>query len=290
MYGSLAYLAALAALDVGLVLGLGWGVEGAGWAATVAQVAGAAAIIGTLVQRSELDPRHLLAAPSVTATLRYARMAPSMALNSVAALAPMLLATSIATGMGPEQLAAHTVLRQLTGYWQQGFVAFNATAHSLAASKMSEGPGSAADVLVRICQLAVACSIPVATVLFLYCDSLPGIFTGDAFVTSEVLTVLPLLLTLVPLDALGTVLEGGILGAADATWVAKRTLASSVVSVAALSAAATGHGSLAAIWCSLKLLNLGALLLDLSRFLRPAFRQPGNPLLSHLPAGKRHSS
>jgi Na+-driven multidrug efflux pump len=76
-------------------------------------------------------------------------------------------------------------------------VAFNATAHSLIATNLSrQREGRAAQVLVRIAQLAVGLSLPLAAALFLARGSLPGLFTGDAGVQGEVAEVLPLLLIL----------------------------------------------------------------------------------------------
>ena len=85
--------------------------------------------------------------------------------------------------------------------------------------------------------------------------------------------VLPFLLAYMPLDALGTTLEGGILGASDTKWIATRMAVSSGASMLGLLiAAATGQGLLA-IWLALKLLNFSALGLDLVRFMGPIAQQ-----------------
>jgi len=77
----------------------------------------------------------------------------------------------------------------------QLFLAFNATAHSLIATNLSRKRESrAADTLVRIAQLAVALSIPVALALFAGRGLLPDLFTEDVLVQREVAEVLPLLL------------------------------------------------------------------------------------------------
>lgn len=274
--GSLVYGVVLGVLDVVFVFGLGAGVEGAGAAAAAAQWVGAAAIIGVLARRGELDIKDLRPSPSAitSAFAPYLRMAPSLALNSLAALAPMLVATSLATGLGADGLAAHTVLRQLSAFWLQAFLAFNATAHAMVASALgsslrSNGMDRAAAVLERICQLAVALSVPLAVVLYIVRAPLPGIFTADSAVTSEVSAVLPLLLFSMPFDALGTALDGGILGAADTRWIAMRTVASSVLSLGALQAVASNQDDLAVVWVCLKLVNWATLGFDLVRFMGP---------------------
>lgn len=277
LIGSLAYGVGLVVLDPFFVYYLGQGVEGAGWGAAISQIIGAVAIFGVLTFKGEFDPRDLLRLPPVSGALRYAQMAPSLALNSLAALAPALFATSLATDLGPEHLAAHTVLRQLTWFYLQTFLAFNVTAHSMIASQLgssrrSSGMGRAAEILERICQLAIILSIPLGLVLFYSRGSLPSLFTSDAEVESEVAAVLPFLLLYMPLDALGLSLEGGILGAADTQWIAKRTAASSALSLTALTLAGTHQKGLVTIWICSKILNLAALGFDLGRFLRPVAR------------------
>jgi putative MATE family efflux protein len=274
LLGSAAYGVAVVVLDIAFVFGAGAGVDGAGAAASISQWIGAAALIWWLVREGEFNLNDLRNLPSADAARPYFHMGPSLAVNSIAALAPMLAATSLATSLGPDVLAAHTVLRQLSGFWLQGFLAFNATAHSLVASALGDvrrrtGMDRASEALERICQLAVASSIPSVFLLLTLRTVLPQLFTSESTVIEEVTLVLPFLLAYMPFDALGTTLEGGILGASDTKWVATRTAVSSGASLAALLlTAATGQGLLAT-WLSLKLLNLSALGLDLVHFMGP---------------------
>lgn len=281
LVGSFAYLIALAALDAVFIYGFGAGTEGSGAAAAVAQWVGAASIIGLLVWRAEFDVKDLGQFPSKDTIVPYLRMAPHLAVNNIAALTPMLVASSLITGLGPDALAAHTVLRQISTFWVQLFVAFNATAHALIASSLgdaarsrSSGMDRAAAAMERICQLAVAVSVPLAVILFASRSFLPLAFTPDSTVVTEVVRVLPLLLAFMPVEALGITLEGGILGAADTRWIAMRATASSMTSLVALYVIATGgRDDLAIFWGCLKVLNVAALLSDLIRFMGPVVHQ-----------------
>lgn len=73
-----------------------------------------------------------------------------------------------------------------------------------------------------------------------------------------------------PLDAIGLSIEGGILGAADTKWIAKRTMLASLLSLGALQFISTHDTTLTEIWVCLKLLNVSALALDLYRFMGPS--------------------
>ena len=122
-------------------------------------------------------------------------------------------------------------------------------------------------MLVRIAQLAVAVSLPLAGALFAGRGLLPDLFTGDVLVQQEVAAVLPLLLIIMPLDALGTVLEGGLLGASDTGYLGARTAASCSVSLLALGLASLAHANLLTVWVGLKALNATALALDVGKFI-----------------------
>lgn len=69
-----------------------------------------------------------------------------------------------------------------------------------------------------------------------------------------------------PLDALGTVLEGGLLGASDTGYLGARTAASCGVSLLVLGTTWLVHGSLLGVWIGMKAINATALALDLAKF------------------------
>jgi Na+-driven multidrug efflux pump len=199
--GSAAYGVSLAVLDLLFVFGLDWGVQGAGYAASISQWVGAITIMYALERKGQLSLGDLKELPRLKDAAPYISMAPSLALSSVAALAPLLASSSIATSLGPDQLAAHTVLRQISSFWQQMFMAFNATAHSMIASSLSmtnkrKGMDGAARIMERICHLGIATSIPLSILLYSISPSLPAVFTENKLVNADVLVVLPVLLAL----------------------------------------------------------------------------------------------
>lgn len=268
--GSAAYGVSLAVFDTLLVLGLRTGVQGAGYSASISQWIGACTVMYMLYKSDRFSVGDLVDVPETSDLLPYVSMAPSLALGSAAALAPMLVSSSIVTNLGPDQLASHTILRQISTFWIQMFMAYNATAHSMVASLLStrtmRGMSSAAESMERICQLALVTSVPLSITLYICRSFLPVIFTDNTIVNAGVESVLPMLLGFVPLDALSLSIEGGILGAADTKWIAIRTIISSIVSLAALEVWAGEESSLSTVWLCLKVLNIAILVLDLIRF------------------------
>ena len=271
--GSVAYGVSLALFDTLFVLGLHTGVQGAGYSASISQWVGAFTVMYMLYRNGTFNLKDAVDVPVASDILPYLSMAPSLALGSAAALAPMLVSSSIVTNLGPDQLASHTILRQISTFWIQLFMAYGATAHSMVASSLStrtmQGMSSAAESMERICHLALITSIPLSASLYICRSFLPILFTDNGIVNSRVETVLPMLLVCAPVDALGLSIEGGILGAADTKWIAIRTVVSSVLSLAALEWWAGEDGSLSIVWLCLKVLNISIVVLDLCRFMGP---------------------
>jgi Na+-driven multidrug efflux pump len=149
LLGSLAYLAALVAADALLLFGPpALGMEGAGLGAAAAQWAGAITVCALLHRKQVgrrawagraassrmnaaqptppptppaqiFNLRDMAALPGPADVRPYARMTGSLVLNNLSALLPTLVATSAATGLGVQHLGAHTILRQLMGFWLQ---------------------------------------------------------------------------------------------------------------------------------------------------------------------------
>jgi len=284
LLGSLAYGVSLAVFDALFVWELHMGLRGAGYAAAISQWVGAATVMWSLSKNGNLrwaDFASAKAVPTAESVSTYMRMAGPLALSGTAALAPVLLSSSIATRLGPDQLAAHTVLRQISLFWIQLFMGFNATAHSLVASSLgkrtAQGVLEASRIMERIAYVAVATSIPLAAGLYASRALLPLAFTDSPVVVDDVAGVLPLLLVFIPLDALSLGLEGSILGASDTGWIARRAVGSSALSVFALELLALGGTgcSLWSIWAALKLLNVSILGCDVARLAYPVRRRKG---------------
>lgn len=198
--GSALYGLFLGLFDVLFVYGLDMGVEGAGYAASISQWIGACTVLYMLHRKGQLMLEDLVDVPTVSDAMPYVKMAPSLALGQAAVFMPMLASSSIATSLGPNNLAAHTVLRQISSFWLQLFMAYNATAHSMVASSLSkrtaQGMGTAAEIMERICHLAVLTSIPLGIGLYALEGQIPFIFTDSLTVNKDVVGVLPLLLIL----------------------------------------------------------------------------------------------
>ena len=277
LLGSVAYGVSLAFFDVYFVWGCRMGLEGAGYAAAISQWIGAATVLLSLRNNGILRLEDFLSAkamPTASFVAPYLRMAGPLALSSTAALAPVLLSSSMATRLGPDQLAAHTVLRQISTFWIQLFMGFNATAHSLVASALGkrtiQGVLEGSRIVERTACVALAVSFPLAAGLYMCRSWLPLPFTDSGIVVNDVIEVLPLLLAIAPLDALSLAFEGSILGASDTTWIAQRSIASSAVSILALEALNGAEScSLWGIWTCLALLRGGVLASDLTRLVWP---------------------
>ena len=80
---------------------------------------GAATVVGLLVRRRVFRLRDMAVLPGAADVAPYVAATGGLALNNLSALAPTLVATTLATSLGGQHLGAHTVLRTLMGFWLQ---------------------------------------------------------------------------------------------------------------------------------------------------------------------------
>lgn len=99
-------------LDPLLIFGLGWGLEGAAVATVVAQYLGAVWFLRLLAKRNMASrPRGLAA--SLPSLLALGRNGALLSARTAMLLVAMTVAASVATRLGPEQIAAHQLVAQV---------------------------------------------------------------------------------------------------------------------------------------------------------------------------------
>ncbi|WP_432560253.1 MATE family efflux transporter [Granulicoccus sp. GXG6511] len=218
------------ALNFLLVYGVGLGIAGAALGTVVAQ-AGAAGILVTVVARGarregaavRFSPGGILAA---------ARSGVWLILRTAALQASITATTVVATHLGPTGLAAHQVVNSL---WL--FLAFALDAIAIAAQAIVGrylGAGDARTVRELVGMMvrwgvwfgAILCAIFLVARVWI-----PWVFTPDPAVRDLVATVLIVVAVLLPLNGLVFVLDGVLIGAGDARYLA---VAGTIVTLAYL--------------------------------------------------------
>ncbi|WP_055480335.1 MATE family efflux transporter [Sphaerimonospora mesophila] len=249
-------------LNLWFVFGLGWGIAGAAWGTVVAQTLAAAIYLVMVVRAAR---RHGAALRPDLAGVKTAGAAGfALVIRTACLQAVLLVATSIATRMGEDQIGAHTIALRI---WT--FLAFALDAIAIAGQAITGRTLGAGDVAAtraateRMVRWGVACGVVFCGAVLLVRPLLPGLFDADAGVTAHLLAVLWPVALFQPVAGVVFVLDGVLIGAGDQRYLAWAGLWATLAYLpfAALAGVA---GSMVALWLALgawmvaRMITLGA--------------------------------
>ena len=208
-----------AVLNVGLVYGLGWGIAGSAWGTVIAQCAMASALVAVWFVRLRASGATLRLHPG--GVLTAALNGVPLIVRTLALRAVLLLTTWVAASLGEVPLAAHQVAFTV---WT--LLAFALDALAIAGQALTGKGLGAADVagvreatatMVRwgivggaVVGLVVAASGPL----------LAPLFSADPQVQAAVIAALIVVGIGQPVSGYVFVLDGVLIGAGDARWLA----------------------------------------------------------------------
>lgn len=207
------------ALNATLVYGVGLGIAGAALGTVLSQI-GAAAILVTVVARgARREGAEVRFRPG--GVLAAARSGVWLVLRTVALQASITATTVVATHLGAVGLAAHQVINSL---WM--FLAFALDAIAIAAQAIVGrylGAGDAGMVrrlTAMMVRWGVWFGVVLGAVFLIARPWIPMVFTTDPEVRRLVATVLFVVVFLLPLSGVVFVLDGVLIGAGDARYLA----------------------------------------------------------------------
>lgn len=208
-----------AALAAVLVLALGWGIAGAAWATVIAEVVATAAYTYSIVRRARLVGASLR--PSRSGVLVSAKQAVPLLLRTAALRAVFLLAVVVAARMGDAELAAYYVSFTVWYVLALGMDALAIAAQALLGRHLGAGAVHEAQrVTWRMTRWGVGLGVILCALVLVLRPWLPGWFTDDPEVAQMVATALLVVAAQQPLAGVVFVLDGVLLGAGDAAFLA----------------------------------------------------------------------
>jgi len=240
-------------LELLLVYGFDLGIKGSAWGTVVAQIGGAVAYVAVLsraARRSEASVRPRLAGIRANAALGS-----RLVVRTAALLLTLLTATAIAARTSDDAVAAHLVAMQIFL-----FLALSLDALAIAAQAMVGrylGADAAHDARAsarRLLEWGVAAGVVVGVAVALTRPLLASLFTDDGEVRDLVEQLLWFVAALQPMAAVVFVLDGVLIGAGDAGFLAVAMLVATVgvYLPVALVVAITGAGVLW-LWAAISL-------------------------------------
>jgi putative MATE family efflux protein len=246
-------------LNFWFVLGLRWGIAGSAWGTVIAQTLSAAVYLTFVVRsarRHGASSRPDLPGVRAVGTAGFALVIRTACLQIV-----LLVATSLATRMGEDQIEAHTIAARI---WT--FLAFSLDAIAIAGQAITGRALGAGDVAAtraatrRMVMWGIASGVVFGAVVLVARPLIPSLFDADAVVGAHLMAVLWPVALFQPVAGVVFVLDGVLIGAGDQRYLAWAALASTIVYLPLAALA----GSLVALWLALgawmvaRMVTLGA--------------------------------
>ena len=237
------------ALNVLLVYGLNLGIGGAAAGTATSQWVGAALLSSAVLRGARsagvplrLRPRGVMVAAKLGGWLVIRNAALNLAL---------LMTTLTATSLGTVALAAHQIINTLWTTVAFALDAFAIAAQALVGVRVGAGDtGGARRVLGRVLVWGVGFSVLVGGLLLLVRVPLSGAFSPDVAVQALVQETILVLAVLAPIGAVAFQLDGVLIGAGDARFLALAGTAATLAYVPFVAAVWTHHAGLSWLWAA----------------------------------------
>jgi putative MATE family efflux protein len=251
--------AANVVLELVLVYGAGWGLDGSALGTVIAQAGMGAAFVAVL-----------LAAPAVTRRPQWPLMRPilhiggAIALRTGALLGAFTLASAVLARVGPAALGAHQIAYQLFLFLALALDAIAIAGQVIVGRSLGAGDAELAEAAAkRMIGWSLAVGLVLAVVLLAGIDLIPRAFTDDADVLHQAHRLWPLFALTLPTGSVVFALDGILLGAGDVRYLAATMAMSALVFVPI----ALASSSVVGIWVGLNVLMAARLATTYARFL-----------------------
>lgn len=241
-----------AVLNAVFVLGFGWGIAGSAWGTVLAQTAGAAVYLATVVRAAR---RHRVSVRPDLAGIRASGTAGvALLIRTVCMRIVLLVATGAATRMGDAPLAAHAIATQI---WTLTAFALDAiaiagqaiTGHALGAGDVRRTRAATRTMVIW----GIGYGVVLGLLILPLAPVIPHLFGAEPAVAAHLVSVLWLVALLQPLAGLVFVLDGVLIGAGDRRYLAWASAATTVVYLPAAYLVTHLGGGLVALWAALAL-------------------------------------
>jgi putative MATE family efflux protein len=252
-------------LELVLVYGLDRGLGASALATVIAQVGGAAVYLRRV--RRAAGAHGVGLRPDPAAMRALARVGRDLLLRTAALRASLVVATAVATRLGTGELAAHQVAFEVWSFLALALDAVAIAGQALVGRVLGAGDGDGARAAGRrMIEWGVALGVAFGLVLVAVRVPLASVFTDDPDVTALVGFLLLVTAAMQPVNAVAYVLDGVLIGAGDARFLAgAMAVAAAVFVPAALAVGALGLG-IGWLWAALGLLMATRAATLLARF------------------------
>ena len=252
-------------LEVWMVYGLGWGIEGAAWSTAIAQLGLGAGFVVVILRR--LGRAHVR--PQLALARRVLTLGGWIFLRTTALMSSFVLAGAVATRFGDASIAAHQIAFQLFILLALVLDSVAIAGQIIVGQELGAGRRERAYAAsTRMVWIAVAAGGLFSLAMLALADVLPRAFTGDGTVLDQAAVLWPLFALMQPLNGAVFALDGILIGAGDGPFLAASMVAAFVVCAAVLAAALALDWGIRGVWAAIVVLILVRLTLMTARFRR----------------------
>jgi putative MATE family efflux protein len=247
-------------LEVVFVYGFDWGLAGSAWGTVIAQAGMGAAFARALLRAPARSRR-----PDPALIRPLLRMGGALVLRTGSLLCAFVLAGAILARVGSAALAAHQIAFQLFIFLALVLDAIAIAGQVMVGRRLGAGDAAGARAAARrMIELSVAAGVVFGALLMALRGVLPRVFTDDGEVLDQARTLWPLFAVMQPIGAAVFALDGILLGAGEAGYLAWSMLCA--LAVFAPIAVASLQWGVTGIWIGLNVVMLVRLITCGARF------------------------
>jgi putative MATE family efflux protein len=176
-------------------------------------------------------------------------------MRTVALRAALLVATAVATRLGPADVAAHLIAFEIWGILALSLDAIAIAGQAMVGRFLGAGDaGAARGAGRRMIEVGVALGVACGTVVLALHTVLPRVFTDDPAVADLATFLLVWVAVLQPVNAVAFVLDGILIGAGDMRFLAWAMAGAAAVFIPPAVAVAALDAGIGWLWAALGLL------------------------------------
>ncbi|MFD7226861.1 MATE family efflux transporter [Streptomyces sp. NPDC059881] len=253
LYVAIGGFTANAALNAGLVYGLGLGIAGSAWGTVIAQCGMAAAYLVVVVRGARRHGASLR--PDAVGIRASAQAGVPLLVRTLSLRAVLMIATAVAARMGDTDIAAHQIILAL---WS--LMAFALDAIAIAGQAIigrylgADDAEGARDACRRMVQWGIVSGIVLGALIVIARPLFIPLFTADPAVQDTLLPALLVVALSQPVAGVVFVLDGVLMGAGDGRYLAGAMLVTLVVFAPVALLVPTLGGGLTALWWAMALM------------------------------------
>jgi putative MATE family efflux protein len=222
----------------------------------LAQLGMGAAFVALLVRGAPSRSRR----PDAAQVRSLVSIGAQLFVRTAALVACFVFATSICARIGPSSLAAHQIAFQLFGFLALVLDAIAIAGQVIVGRALGAGDTDGAyDAARRMIELSLAAGVVIGAILLALIDVIPRAFTTDPAVIDRAHAMWPLFCLLWPTAAVVFALDGILIGAGDAGFLAAAMVGAALVYAPLAIAALAFDWGIVGVWAALNVLILARL-------------------------------